>query len=130
MHLLESEGDPQRAAGLAPVQEKQAEPERAILCASCGHTITRERERISVLDAHEHRFMNPAGSLFHIGCFRHADGCLAIGHPSDDYPWFPGFDWQVALCAACADHLGWLFRSAAESFFGLRLERLRAADAT
>jgi len=130
MELLESGAEKKPAVAPAPVEERRTERERAIVCASCGHQITSERERISVLDAHEHRFMNPAGSLFHIGCFRRADGCMAIGPASVDYPWFPGFDWQVALCAACADHLGWRFQSAADSFFGLRLDRLRAADAT
>jgi hypothetical protein len=130
LSALESDGRGPAAAAPAPVEEKRSAPERAIVCASCGHAITSERERIRILEAHEHRFMNPAGSLFHIGCFARADGCLAVGPPSDDYPWFPGFAWQVALCGACAEHLGWHFRSASDSFFGLRLERLRAAGAT
>jgi hypothetical protein len=115
---------------LAPLDERQPAPERAIVCAACGHTITRERERIRMLDTHEHRFMNPAGFLFHIGCFAHAEGCLPVGPASADYPWFPGFDWRIALCAGCHDHLGWLFQSSDRSFFGLRLERLRAGGAT
>lgn len=126
MHLLEAEGEKKAASSPAPVEDRNTERERAILCASCGHQITRERERISVLDAHEHRFMNPAGLIFHVGCFARADGCMAIGQPSDDYPWFPGWDWQVALCAACAEHLGWRFQSGTDSFFGLCLDRLRA----
>lgn len=125
--LLESDGEAKRTVAPAPASERAAEPERALLCASCGSEVTRERERISVLDAHEHRFMNPAGLVFHIGCFARAEGCMAIGQPSGDYPWFPGFDWRIALCIACADHLGWHFQSATEGFFGLRLDRLRSA---
>jgi hypothetical protein len=102
---------------------------RAIVCASCGHPITTEGARIPVLDAHEHRFMNPAGLLFHIGCFAEAPGCLVIGSASEEYPWFPGFSWRLALCGACADHLGWHFQAAGGSaFFGLRLDRLRVAE--
>jgi hypothetical protein len=130
MRLLEGDGPAKAAVAPAPAGERSLEPERVIVCASCGHAITTERQRIQVLDAHEHRFMNPAGSLFHIGCFGRADGCMAIGAPSDDYPWFPGFAWRVALCAACADHLGWYFQSASLAFWGLRLDRLKAADAT
>jgi hypothetical protein len=127
LRALEKDAPPARSIAPARADEHQAAPERAIVCATCGHAITREQERIRVLDAHEHRFMNPAGHLFHIGCFAHADGCFPIGAPSDDYPWFPGCDWRIALCGGCSDHLGWLFRSPDRSFFGLRLDRLRAA---
>jgi hypothetical protein len=99
------------------------------VCATCGQLVTFEEARIHVLDSHEHRFMNPAGLLFHIGCFAEAPGCLVVGAPSDDYAWFPGFAWQLALCAACADHLGWFFQGrGAAPFFGLRLDRLRVAE--
>jgi hypothetical protein len=126
------ESDPEAKAGVAPTpaRETARARERSILCAACGHAVTAERERISVLEAHEHRFMNPAGLLFHIGCFARAEGCLVIGSPSDDYPWFPGFTWQIALCGACGDHLGWRFQSGeGASFFGLCLDRLRVGDA-
>jgi hypothetical protein len=128
--MLESDDLPKGGAAPAPIQDRDLAREAAIVCARCGNAVTSARQRIAVLESHEHRFMNPAGALFHIGCFARADGCVAVGPPSDDYPWFPGFDWRVALCAACADHLGWLFQSASTSFFGLRLDRLRDADAT
>jgi hypothetical protein len=127
--LLDGE-QPKAPAAPAPAAGERVAPERAIVCATCGHPVTSERERIAVLEAHEHRFMNPAGLLFHIGCFARADGCLVIGPPSDDYPWFPGYDWRIALCAACGEHLGWQFQSGERSFFGLRLDRLRAGGAT
>jgi hypothetical protein len=126
LRLLESNHEAKPASARAPTEERGDAPERALLCASCGHEVTSERARISVLDAHEHRFMNPAGLVFHIGCFARADGCMAIGQPSGDYRWFPGFDWRIALCVACADHLGWYFQSPGDGFFGLILERLRA----
>jgi hypothetical protein len=75
--------------------------------------------------AHEHRFMNPAGVLFHIGCFSHAIGCTIVGPDSLEYPWFVGFAWRFAMCGACGQHLGWHFRKPAhEGFFGLVLDRL------
>jgi len=126
VRALERDAPPARSSAPAPTDERQAAPERAILCATCGHTITRERERIRILDAHEHRFMNPAGILFHIGCFAHAEGCVSIGAPSADYPWFPGFAWRIALCGGCSDHLGWRFQSPDRAFYGLRVDRLRA----
>jgi hypothetical protein len=128
--LLEADPPPAGSRAPAPADQRRAAPESAILCATCGQTITRERERIRILEAHEHRFMNPVGSLFHIGCFAHAEGCLPIGAASADYPWFPGFAWRIALCARCGEHLGWLFEAGDRSFFGLRLDRLRAGGAT
>jgi len=75
--------------------------------------------------------MNPAGLLFHIGCFAQAIGCTVIGPDSFEYPWFVGFAWRYAMCANCASHLGWSFRSDGKpSFFGLILDRLVEPDAS
>jgi hypothetical protein len=128
--LLEREASPPLAVVPVPADQRQRRAEEVIVCVTCAHPITREGARIRILDAHEHRFMNPAGFLFHIGCFAHADGCLVLGETSEDYPWFPGCAWRVALCAGCGDHLGWRFQSSERTFFGLRLDRLRAGGAT
>ena len=110
----------------APDPDHATAPEAAIVCAACLGTITSPRHRIAMSGAHEHRFMNPAGYLFHIGCFAEAVGCAVVGPPSDEYPWFPGFTWRIACCGHCRVHLGWHFRNADETgFFGLVLARLR-----
>ena len=102
--------------------------EPAIVCAACRGTITSARHRIVTHGSHEHRFMNPAGFLFHIGCFGEAIGCRIVGPDSLEYPWFPGFAWRFALCGQCGQHLGWHFRhfrmEGRDSFFGLILNRL------
>ena len=114
--------------------EDRVQSERAIVCAACGATVTSPGHRIAVDGAHEHRFMNPAGILFHIGCFAHAIGCTIVGPDSLEYPWFPGFAWRFAMCGSCGQHLGWHFRQKGieehKGFFGLILDRLRqpAAD--
>lgn len=127
--LLEGDAPAQPSAPVAITSRAPAREKREIVCATCAHTITTVEARISVLDGHEHRFMNPAGLLFHIGCFAEAPGCLVIGPPSDEYPWFPGHSWRLALCAACAQHLGWHFQPRGGSgFFGLCLDRVRVAD--
>ncbi len=100
--------------------------ERSIVCAACAATITRATERIACQGAHQHRFMNPGGFLYHIGCFAEAIGCVIVGPASREYPWFPGFAWRLALCGQCGVQLGWHFRDEAqEGFFGLILDRLR-----
>ena len=95
--------------------DDRVQPERTIVCAACGGSITSPEHRIAVHGAHEHRFMNPAGILFHIGCFAHAIGCTIVGPDSLEYPWFPGFAWRFAMCGSCGQHLGWHFRKEAEA---------------
>jgi hypothetical protein len=103
--------------------------EPAILCRACGFVVTTARHRMAVQGTHEHRFMNPAGFLYHIGCFAEAVGCVTVGPASHEYPWFPGFAWRLALCGGCRGHLGWHFRGEdGVGFFGLILDRLHEGD--
>lgn len=85
--------------------------------------------------AHEHTFVNPAGFSFHIGCFSAAPGCTHHGALEAAFSWFPGWSWQLAACARCGNHLGWLYRaeldgvspqSSSAPFHGLILAALRA----
>jgi hypothetical protein len=102
----------------------------AIVCAGCLGVITASRHRMAINGAHEHRFMNPGGYLFHLGCFAEAVGCAVVGPDSNEYPWFPGFAWRIAQCGHCRVQLGWQFRGpASAAFFGLVLDRLRHAGA-
>jgi hypothetical protein len=133
--MLEVKNEPGKPSPIEPVgrpcvgERTRAEP--AIVCAACAAAITSARYRIAMNGSHEHRFMNPAGILFHIGCFSEAIGCAVLGPPSDEYPWFPGYSWRFALCGQCRQHLGWHFRQAGEpGFFGLILNRLRQTSET
>ena len=105
--------------------EVATKPEREITCAQCGAGVTRDKARIAVNGAHVHTFKNPSAIDYTIGCFGEAHGCLGIGERSTVWTWFPGFAWQVALCAHCGAHLGWGFEGEASRFWGLILERLR-----
>lgn len=96
-----------------------------LLCALCGEPITSRDHRIVMGGAHEHRFTNPHGMVFHIGCFSRAKGCAQMGKPTAEWTWFTGFEWRIDVCHRCRSHLGWGFRSAAgKEFFGLILSRL------
>ena len=75
--------------------------------------------------AHEHTFVNPAGVVHHVGCFVAAPGCVHVGTTEEAFSWFPGWTWQIAVCAQCRTHLGWMFRCAGEQFHGLILAALR-----
>lgn len=112
--------------------DDEAKADETIACAACSAAITGGAHRITVSGSHDHRFVNPAGLTFHLGCFAAAIGCRIVGPDSLEYPWFPGFSWRYAMCGACGCHLGWHFRkSDQDGFFGLILDRLRmrAADA-
>jgi hypothetical protein len=107
----------------AEIEAEDVDP--LVRCAACRHPVTSERQRISVNDAREHRFVNPHGFLFHIGCFRDAPGCVAWGPPTFEFTWFPGAAWCHASCGGCRGHLGWRFDGGPSAvFFGLVLNRL------
>jgi hypothetical protein len=101
---------------------------RVLVCAKCGHRVTNDGERIEVNDRHEHDAMNPHGFAYHFGCFAHAPGVTARGEQSGHWSWFSGYRWQTAYCGGCAHHLGWLFLTNSDRFYGLILDRITDAD--
>lgn len=113
-----------RPPGSRSGQAPQKRNEEAILCAACGAEITHQRQAIVINTRHTHAFFNPAGIAFEIRCFRLAPGATSLGAPSAEFTWFPGYRWQIAICAACQAHLGWLFTNGV-SFFGLIAPHLR-----
>ena len=110
-------------------EEKTSENKENILCRQCRQVITDVGKHIAVDGAHRHTFANPAGNVYEIGCFFSARGCAYIGIPTEEFTWFKGFSWRVAVCRTCLTHLGWLFiGSAHNTFNGLILERLIFPD--
>jgi hypothetical protein len=101
---------------------------RPILCAACRAPVTTRADRTTMRGEHEHYVVNPHGYDFRVGCYRSAPGCLPVGEPSADFSWFPGFRWQIALCAACSTHLGWRFTGGNAPFFALIIDRLDEED--
>ena len=116
----------------AQAPEKQTERETreredlVVVCAACNHALTKASARIEVEGAHEHAFANPAGLTFRVACFREAPGCRGFGEESTVWTWFKGYAWRVALCGACAAHVGWSYRSESSTFFGLIVDRIRS----
>ncbi len=111
----------------APEDQPVDEDEELILCAHCGRPITRPIDRIEMAGAHKHTFANPHGIVFEIGCFRSAFGCAHSGPTTDEFTWFAGYHWKVAVCGGCGSHLGWLFLSTgSDRFHGLILDRLKS----
>jgi hypothetical protein len=118
---------PSRVAAPRPGTNARSREERVIVCARCGHRVTTDGERLEVEGRHEHTFLNPAGIVYRIACFRDAPGCTLAGGESSYWSWFPGFSWTIAVCEACGTHLGWAFRRTDEGFYGLIVKRLGEA---
>lgn len=113
----------------APKDQTVDEDEEVILCRQCDRPITRPAERIEISGSHKHTFANPHGIVFEIGCFRAAFGCGYSGPTTNEFTWFKGYNWKVAVCGSCAAHLGWLFLSSGSAaFHGLILNRLKSSD--
>ncbi|MCD6273504.1 MAG: hypothetical protein J7K30_11855 [Deltaproteobacteria bacterium] len=123
----QEEKNPEAIRDLNWIEEEEEKPrnEKALLCRQCLLTITNRSELIEVEGAYEHTFANPQGVVFQIGCFGAAKGCGHVGPATEEWSWFKGFRWQVALCSICLTHLGWYYTSKyMNSFHGLILDRL------
>jgi hypothetical protein len=103
----------------------RADVERVWRCSACGANVARDRDRIALDGASSRAFVNPEGAEYVIAGFAAADGCADASEPSAYWSWFPGCAWTVAVCRACAVHLGWRF-SGRSAFHGLILDRLVA----
>ncbi len=95
-----------------------------VCCRECSHAVTRGRWAIERQGAFEHRFRNPAGWSFQVGCYAQAPGALAQGEPTSECSWFDGYLWRFAICGNCGTHLGWWYVGP-DSFAGLIVTRLR-----
>ncbi len=106
-------------------EEEEQEKDDYLLCRQCHHIITSLEEHVEINGAHQHAFANPHGIVFEIGCFKSAFGCGYTGPATDEFSWFNGFKWRIAICGKCIAHIGWLFVSSGDvSFNGLILDRL------
>ena len=112
--------------GLSEKQKAREDSGRPIRCAHCGQQVTTADQRIEQAGAHAHRFENPAGMVFRIGCFRHAPGSRRAGQATLEWTWFTGHPWSMALCIKCGTHLGWAYGAGGtgDGFYGLILDRL------
>lgn len=124
--------DPQ-SRGASPAPEPDAgaaartAADRVLVCAACGHPVTRDSERVAVDGAHESMRVNLAGMVFRVGCFARAPGTRPVGEISGNWTWFAGHTWQVVVCSRCGEHLGWLYRGPSR-FHGLLLDALREQE--
>ncbi len=106
-------------------QEKPLDEKEFLYCASCLTLITTGDQRILMEGGHEHTFFNPGGVIFKIGCFQEAPGSFAQGAATADFSWFTGFQWRVAHCGGCLQHMGWQYlQKEKRGFWGMILDQL------
>ena len=104
---------------------------RRLCCAACRRPVTRENDRMEIQGQHEHLFSNPHGLTFRIGCFAMASGCVYVGEATEEWTWFPGYRWQIAVCGGCGSHLGWRYLGRdATGFHGFILRRLAPEESS
>ena len=72
-----------------------------LVCASCGHLVTKVAEKVDVRGRHDHDFPYYSG-VVRLGCYRDAPGCVGIDRISNGYSWFRGYSWQIQLCSHCS----------------------------
>ncbi|HTJ45031.1 MAG TPA: cereblon family protein [Kofleriaceae bacterium] len=116
---------PRAGRDTKPRDEDGSDDDDALVCTACEHRITSRDLREERAGAHEHTFVNPGGFVHHLGCFAAASGCVHVGGRETAFSWFPGWTWQIAECARCRTHMGWLFVCEHEQFHGLLLAKLR-----
>lgn len=104
--------------------EELAKRKSALCCVQCQHHITDHSARLDLAGGHIHVFTNPGGFSYEIALYEYAD-CVMHGPATTEYTWFPGYAWQLALCANCSEHLGWRYHQAGHAaFYGLIRDRL------
>lgn len=118
-----TEFQPDKLPGQDHELDYLAEENKKLFCSSCKNHITNVDEAISMNGAHTHTFTNPAGYTYNINCYQTALGCSILGESTNEYTWFSGYEWQIAMCNSCREQLGWLF-SKEQQFYALITDRL------
>ncbi|WP_291323465.1 cereblon family protein [Desulfonatronospira sp.] len=127
MQLLLKEEPGKTLSPGADSSEDTLESQRSpnLLCYGCMSRITSQDAGINVNGSHRHVFVNPHGLFFEIGCFSWAVNCLGTGPSTEEFSWFPGYAWQIAVCVSCLMHLGWRYEAPdTGGFYGLIMDRL------
>ncbi|THB81492.1 MAG: hypothetical protein D3926_01770 [Desulfobacteraceae bacterium] len=104
--------------------DTEAREEEGVFCRVCSLLITHPEHKIAIQGEFSRVFANPHGIVFDIGYYSLAPGCVKLSPPSDEFTWFPGYEWTIVGCRQCSTHLGWFFSSRDDGFWGLILDRL------
>jgi hypothetical protein len=113
-----------RPPSLFEDENDEAMKQMRLMCAACGHPVTKVNEKTDIFGRHDHAFAY-YNEVVQLGCFLNAPGCTGIERISHGYSWFRGYSWQIQLCENCYTQLGWKYMSQNDSFYGLVFNTLR-----
>jgi hypothetical protein len=88
---------------------------RSYKCAFCGSAVTYSDRFVEIAGSIAHSFTNPQGVRCDFHTFSSCPGLVAQGEATEEYSWFPGYKWSLALCRGCGNHLGWRYESVSGS---------------
>ncbi|GBG00324.1 hypothetical protein Rsub_13032 [Raphidocelis subcapitata] len=83
-----------------------------VACAGCRSVLASSRDLFgSTGDGAGGAFVNPHGHVHDLVTFKSVTprAVTLHGQPTAEFSWFPGYTWQIAVCAHCGEHLGWRF---------------------
>ncbi|GBP92305.1 Protein cereblon [Eumeta japonica] len=97
---------------------------RVVCCAACGTLVARLEHSFAMSSDGLHAtFCNVGGHLHDVMTVSEATNLVLTGGRSEEFSWFPGYAWSIAVCAVCAAHIGWRFDACKR---GLRPQRFWA----
>jgi Yippee zinc-binding/DNA-binding /Mis18, centromere assembly len=110
-----------------------SDDERWLCCKSC-ETLIAQVSAILPEGEMPLVFANPHGVVFELVLLGRAQALRLIGSRTEEFTWFQGYAWRVALCGGCGSHLGWRFEAVRGGspalFFGLLRRELVERDAS
>ena len=56
-----------------------------------------------------HHLKNPSGREFEVATVTELTNYKTHGPKVAEHSWFPGYSWQIIVCAHCGHHIGWRF---------------------
>lgn len=129
-YLFRRQSSPDAETGLTVPENEildEKSIKRALRCVTCDYIISFQEAHCERAGSHEHLQVNPHGATFAFGCFAIAPGVTAASPPTQEFSWFPGYEWQVIVCTNCRGHIGWLFSQPQDHFYGLLFEKIFSA---
>lgn len=96
---------------------------KKLYCRLCRTLVTDASQRFSFQGRPLHCRTNPAGITYYFACFHNVPGCAVYGPPTREHSWFNGYQWQIASCSQCGEHLGWAFTGETR-FYGIINDKL------
>ncbi|XP_058811690.1 protein cereblon-like isoform X2 [Topomyia yanbarensis] len=97
------------------------------ICKRCEHEIASYNDIFAMSkQGVQTSYCNPSGYVHEtLTIYKTKDNStFTVDRPSTEFSWFPGYSWQITLCANCRQHLGWKFVATKKnylpaSFYGL-----------